>query len=80
MGASSLPFVTRVVLSGKSSESLRVTVPQVVAATLGLHAGDGLSWVVDDATGSVRVERVPPPPALREPDESEASSDESSHA
>ncbi|HEV2317026.1 MAG TPA: AbrB/MazE/SpoVT family DNA-binding domain-containing protein [Thermoplasmata archaeon] len=42
----------------RGSASLRVTIPQVVAWTLGLKPGDELSWVVDTATGSVRVERV----------------------
>jgi hypothetical protein len=51
------PFVSRVVKATKGSTSLRVTVPQVVAATLGLHAGDELRWVVDAVSGAIRVEK-----------------------
>jgi antitoxin component of MazEF toxin-antitoxin module len=50
------PFVTRAVRATKGSASLRVTIPQVVASTLGLQPGDDLFWIVDPQSGIVRVQ------------------------
>ena len=63
------PFVSRAVQATKESSSLRVTIPQVVATTLGLHPGDELLWFVDPTSGVVRVERHAPliPPAAAVP-------------
>lgn len=62
------PFVSRAVQATKESSSLRVTIPQVVATTLGLHPGDELLWFVDPVSGVVRVERhaplIPDAPAV----------------
>ncbi|MCI4345302.1 MAG: hypothetical protein L3K07_00885 [Thermoplasmata archaeon] len=60
MSTDPLPFATRVVRATKGSGSLRATIPQVVAATLGLRPGDWLSWIPDPVSGEVRVERVGP--------------------
>ncbi|HKV90519.1 MAG TPA: AbrB/MazE/SpoVT family DNA-binding domain-containing protein [Thermoplasmata archaeon] len=56
MVATSVPFVSRAVQTTKDSGSLRVTVPQVVAETLGLRPGDELAWIVDPNSGVVRVQ------------------------
>jgi len=56
MAAAPTPFVSRAVQATKGSASIRVTVPQVVASTLGLHPGDEVVWIVDPQTGAVRVE------------------------
>lgn len=63
MANSLRPFVSRAVQATRSSGSIRVTVPQVVATTLGLRAGDELAWFVDPSSGIVRVEarRAPTP-------------------
>jgi hypothetical protein len=55
MPATPSPLASRAVRAAKRSGSLRVTVPQVVATTLGLTAGDDLLWVVEPSTGVVRV-------------------------
>jgi len=55
-GSGPAPFVSRAVRAGRSSEAVRVTIPQVVASTLGLHPGDEVRWYVDPLSGSVRVE------------------------
>jgi Antidote-toxin recognition MazE, bacterial antitoxin len=52
------PFVSRAIRATRESSSLRVTIPQVVAATLGLRAGDDLIWVVDPLSDRVHVEAV----------------------
>jgi bifunctional DNA-binding transcriptional regulator/antitoxin component of YhaV-PrlF toxin-antitoxin module len=51
-----VPFVSRAVRATKDSVSIRVTIPQVVATTLGLRAGDDLLWIVDPLSGVIRVE------------------------
>ena len=51
-------FSSRVVLAAKGTNSLRVTIPQVVASTLGLRPGDELLWVIDPSSGMVRVGRA----------------------
>ena len=53
------PFSSRAVHAARGSASLRVTIPQVVAATLGVHAGDELLWFVDPSSGQVVVEARP---------------------
>ncbi|MCI4321416.1 MAG: AbrB/MazE/SpoVT family DNA-binding domain-containing protein [Thermoplasmata archaeon] len=55
-GGRPAPFVSHAVKAARRSESLRVTIPQVVATTLGLHAGDELRWFLEPQSGSVRVE------------------------
>lgn len=50
-------LASRAVLAARGSSSLRVTVPQVIASTLGLQAGDELLWFLDPHSGVVRVER-----------------------
>jgi len=59
MASHGTPFVSRAVRATKGSSSLRVTVPQVVASTLGLGPGDELLWLVDPSSSSVRVEGRP---------------------
>jgi len=56
MAGTIAPFASRAVRATKGSTSLRVTIPQVVASTLGLRPGDTLLWVVDPHSGQVRVE------------------------
>ncbi|MCI4336242.1 MAG: AbrB/MazE/SpoVT family DNA-binding domain-containing protein [Thermoplasmata archaeon] len=56
-GAHGPHLVTRAVQAARGSASLRVTIPQVVATTMGLRAGDELLWVPDPQSGVVRVER-----------------------
>lgn len=56
MAVARRPFTTRAVRATRDSTSLRVTVPQVVASTLGLRPGDDIVWIVDPATGAVRIE------------------------
>jgi antitoxin component of MazEF toxin-antitoxin module len=51
------PFVSRAVRATRGSSSLRVTIPQVVASTLGLQPGDAVEWTLDPLTGQVRVAR-----------------------
>jgi hypothetical protein len=66
MPAEPTPFVSRAVRATRESASLRVTIPQVVAATLGLRAGDDLVWILDPISDQVRVEtlrREPTAPA-----------------
>ena len=46
-------FRSKVQRSKKASESLRATIPESVAATLGIREGDFLSWMVEP--GSTRV-------------------------
>jgi antidote-toxin recognition MazE-like antitoxin len=53
------PLVSRAVQAARGSASLRVTIPQVVASTLGLRAGDELLWFLDPHSGAVRVEGPP---------------------
>ncbi|MCI4328020.1 MAG: AbrB/MazE/SpoVT family DNA-binding domain-containing protein [Thermoplasmata archaeon] len=55
-GTGPAPFVSRAVKAARGSASLRVTIPQVVASTLGLQPGDELRWYLDPHSGSVRVE------------------------
>jgi antidote-toxin recognition MazE-like antitoxin len=55
------PFVSRAVRAARRSASLRVTIPQVVASTLGLRAGDELEWFIDPHSGEVRVHGRPQP-------------------
>jgi hypothetical protein len=50
------PFVTRAVQAARGSASLRVTIPQVIASTLGLRAGDEIRWYLDPHSGSIRVD------------------------
>jgi hypothetical protein len=52
------PFVSRAVRATRGSASLRVTIPQVVASTLGLHPGDDVNWIVEARTGVIRIERL----------------------
>lgn len=56
------PFASRAVQAAQGSSSLRVTIPQVIAATLGLRAGDQLLWHLDVGSGEVRVEAQPARP------------------
>jgi hypothetical protein len=56
------PLVSHTVQAARGSASLRVTIPQVVATTLGLRAGDELLWFLDPHTGSVHVEGPPKRP------------------
>jgi hypothetical protein len=51
----STPFVSRAVRATRESASLRVTIPQVVASTLGLRPGDDLVWIVDPLNDQVHV-------------------------
>ena len=67
MADSPHPFVSRAVQATRGSGSLRVTVPQVVASTLGLLPGGELEWIIDPATGVVRVEVRRPSPAVPSP-------------
>ena len=46
-------FLSKVQRSKLTSESLRATIPESVAAALGLREGDFLSWTVEP--GSTRV-------------------------
>ena len=55
MDAQPSPFASRAVRATKDSSSLRVTVPQVIASTLGLRAGDDLIWIVEPVSGDVHV-------------------------
>lgn len=57
------PFVSRAVRATRGSASLRVTIPQVVASTLGLRPGDDVNWIVDPRTGAIRIERLSRPAA-----------------
>ena len=52
------PFVTRVVRVTRGSDSLRVTIPQVVASTMGLHPGDQVAWSLEPSSPVVRVRRL----------------------
>ena len=61
------PFASRAVRATKDSSSLRVTIPQVIATTLGIRPGDDVVWIVDPNDGRVRVEaarRTPVDPEL----------------
>jgi antitoxin component of MazEF toxin-antitoxin module len=60
------PFVSRAVRATRESTSLRVTIPQVVAATLGLRPGDDVVWIVDPISDQVRVEAVRRDPPVGE--------------
>lgn len=53
------PFVSRVVRVTRGSESLRVTIPQVVASTMGLRPGDQVAWSLESSSPVVRVRRLP---------------------
>jgi hypothetical protein len=61
------PFASRAVRATRGSNSLRVTIPQVVAATLGLRAGDELLWHIDRGSGDVHVEVERSQPAAGPP-------------
>ena len=50
---------TAVVKSVSGSESLRTTVPQTVAAMMGLAPGDHVVWVVDSQAGTIQVTSIP---------------------
>jgi hypothetical protein len=58
-----VPFISRAVRATRESTSLRVTIPQVVAATLGIRPGDDLVWVVHPFTDQVTVEVLHREPA-----------------
>ncbi len=49
---SAAPFVSKVQRPMESSRSLRVTVPEAVAAILGIQQGDSIEWFVE---GPARV-------------------------
>ena len=55
MDGESSAFASRAVRATKDSASLRVTIPQVIATTLGLRPGDDVLWIVDPVDGAVRV-------------------------
>jgi bifunctional DNA-binding transcriptional regulator/antitoxin component of YhaV-PrlF toxin-antitoxin module len=63
------PFATRAVRATKDSSSLRVTIPQVIAATLGIRPGDDVVWIVDPDDGRVRVIASHRPPPAGKADE-----------
>ncbi|MCI4360328.1 MAG: AbrB/MazE/SpoVT family DNA-binding domain-containing protein [Thermoplasmata archaeon] len=46
------PFLVPLWVGG----AIRVTIPQVIATTLGLRPGDDLLWIVDPRSGVVRIE------------------------
>lgn len=50
-------FESKAVQSLKRSQSLRTTVPEAVAALLGLEAGDVIVWAVEPGSGHVAVSR-----------------------
>ena len=55
------PFVSRTVQAARGSGSLRVTIPQVIAATLELKPGDELEWRLEPDRPVVHVAKRPPP-------------------
>ncbi|MCI4330373.1 MAG: AbrB/MazE/SpoVT family DNA-binding domain-containing protein [Thermoplasmata archaeon] len=60
--AQETPFVSRAVRASRGSDSLRVTIPQVIAASLGLCAGDEVRWYLDPHSGAIRVDARPKRP------------------
>jgi bifunctional DNA-binding transcriptional regulator/antitoxin component of YhaV-PrlF toxin-antitoxin module len=53
-------FESKAVKSLKRSASLRTTVPEAVAALLGLEPGNSLLWTVEPGSGVVTVSRKEP--------------------
>ena len=61
-------FVSRVSRATKQSDSLRVTIPQVVASMLHLRPGDELLWELEaDGLGNPKVHVHVQPAARAEP-------------
>lgn len=50
-------FESKAVRSVKGSPSIRTTVPEPVAAILGLEVGDTITWLVEPGSGAVSVGR-----------------------
>lgn len=50
-------FESKAVKSLKRSQSLRTTVPEAIAALLGLEPGDVVLWTVEPGSGRVEVSR-----------------------
>lgn len=50
-------FESKAVKSLKRSDSLRTTIPEPVAALMGLEPGDGVVWTVEPGSGSITVLR-----------------------
>ena len=53
-------FKSRVGRTKAASESLRTTIPEAVAAILGVTDGDTLAWVVEPGGLKVTVTKFPP--------------------
>lgn len=51
-------FESKAVRSVKASLSIRTTVPEPVAAILGLEVGDTLVWEVEPGSGKVSVSKL----------------------
>ena len=49
---------TAVVKSVSSSDSLRTTVPQAVAAMMGLGPGDHMVWVINPQAGTIGITMI----------------------
>jgi len=52
-------FASRLVRATRGSDSLRTTVPQVIAVVLELRAGDALVWSIDPGGTYARIARAP---------------------
>jgi bifunctional DNA-binding transcriptional regulator/antitoxin component of YhaV-PrlF toxin-antitoxin module len=50
---------SQAVRSSKASDSVRTTVPSVVATILGLEPGDTLIWEIEPGSGRINVARKP---------------------
>ena len=50
-------FESKAVRSVKVSPSIRTTVPEPVAAILGLEVGDTIAWSVSPGSGEVSISR-----------------------
>ncbi|HZY71178.1 MAG TPA: AbrB/MazE/SpoVT family DNA-binding domain-containing protein [Thermoplasmata archaeon] len=48
---------SKVVRSARNSDSLRITIPQVVAQTLDLKPGDTLNWSISGPSDAIQVSK-----------------------
>lgn len=48
---------SKVVRSARNSDSLRITIPQVIAQTLQLRPGDSVNWSINAQTESIEVRK-----------------------
>ncbi len=58
-------FESKAIRSVRNSPSIRTTVPEPVAALLGLEIGDSILWEVEPGSGKTTVSRKAPEKSSR---------------